>query len=65
MQWPWDEPIRGTAMKRAEELLERDIGKMVIRIDSLIAQLEEVLDENQKLKDRLNQLTTEVHPNGA
>lgn len=52
-------------MRRAEELLERDIGKMVIRIDSLIAQLEEALDENQKLKERLAQLTTEVHTNGA
>ncbi len=52
-------------MKRAEELLERDIGKMVIRIDSLIAQLEEVLDENQKLKERLDRLTTEVHTNGS
>ena len=52
-------------MRRAEELLERDIGKMVIRIDSLIAQLEEALDENQKLKARLAQLTTEVHANGS
>ena len=50
---------------KIQELLERDIGKMVIRIDTLIAQLDEVLEENATLKARLVQLTTEVHANGS
>ena len=52
-------------MNRAQELLERDIGKMVIRIDSLIAQLEEAQEENAALKERLTKMATEVHTNGA
>ena len=50
---------------KAQDLLERDIGKMVIRIDTLIAQLDETLEENAMLKARLAQLTTEVHANGS
>ena len=50
---------------KVQDLLERDIGKMVIRIDTLIAQLDEVLEENATLKARLAQLTTEVHANGS
>ena len=51
--------------ERAQELLERDIGKMVVRIDALIAQLEEVLEENAKLKEQLSKLSTEATPNGT
>lgn len=41
---------------RAQALIERDIGKMVIRIDGLVAQLEELREENEKLKARIAEL---------
>lgn len=49
----------------AQDLIARDIGKMVIRIDVLISQLDETLAENERLKARLKELTTEVHANGS
>jgi archaellum component FlaC len=52
-------------MMTTQELIERDIGKMVIRINTLIAQLNQTLEENEDLKERLARLTTEVHSNGA
>lgn len=50
---------------KADELLARDIGRMVMRIDSLAAQLDEALEENEKLKEQLAKMATEVHTNGA
>ena len=50
-----------TANARAQELLERDIGKMVVRIDSLIALAEELEKENEGLKKRITELEGALH----
>ena len=52
-------------MATSQERIERDIGRMVIRIDTLMAELEERLAENEQLKGQLKELTTEVHANGS
>lgn len=52
-------------MTKAQEMVERDIGRMVIRIYTLTEQLSETLDENDKLRSQLAKLTTEVHTNGS
>ena len=52
-------------MTTANERIERDIGRMVIRIDTLMAELEEAHAENDRLKGQLKELTTGVHTNGS
>ena len=52
-------------MTTSQERIERDIGRMVIRIDTLMAELEEAHVENGRLKEQLKELVTGVHANGS
>ena len=52
-------------MTTAQERIERDIGRMVVRIDTLMTELEEAYAENARLKEQLKEPTTGVHTNGA
>ena len=51
-------------MTTARELVERDIGRMVVRIDTLLARVEELEIENDRLTKQLADVT-EVHANGG